>query len=236
MIPATDTPVETHAGAQHFCRTVRAIDEVGPDPHVFVAGCGKGHEALFIRKELGGSLAGVDIGQEWDPDLGSDVDGFELTAASVLDLPFNANSFDIVFYHHVIEHVSDPAQSLRELARVLRPGGVIYIGTPNRHRAVGYVGSYGATAMQKLQWNMTDYRARLANRFRNELGAHAGFAENELCGLVGDEFVDVRVLTGDYLRFKYGKRLSERALRTITARPVREFAAPSVYVIARKAR
>jgi len=37
--------------------------------------------------------------------------------------------------------------------------------------------------MQKLQWNLSDYRSRLMNRFRNELGAHAGFSEKELSSL-----------------------------------------------------
>jgi hypothetical protein len=43
----------THAGAKHFCRTVWSVGGLGPGPRVFVAGCGKGHEALFIRRELG---------------------------------------------------------------------------------------------------------------------------------------------------------------------------------------
>jgi ubiquinone/menaquinone biosynthesis C-methylase UbiE len=133
-----------------------------------VAGCGLGHEALFIRKELGGPVIGVDVAVQWDPAMnsGADLSDFELLPARVTDLPFAADNFDIVFYHHVIEHVSNPAGSLRELARVLRPGGLIYVGTPNRHRAVGYLGSFEATTRQKLQWNLSEYRARLTGRFR----------------------------------------------------------------------
>ena len=134
----------------------------------------------------------------------------------------------------MIEHVSDPAGSLRELARILRQGGLIYVGTPNRHRAIGYLGSFEATAMQKLRWNLSDYRARLTNRFRNEFGEHAGFSEKELRGLLAVDFTDIRFLTGDYLRFKYGERLPELFLGAVCSRGLRDVAAPSVYAIARR--
>jgi SAM-dependent methyltransferase len=227
---------ETHAGAQHFCQTVWSADGIGPRPRVLVAGCGKGHEAIFIRQELGGSVVGVDIGEQWDPSLGADVPDFRLLAGSILKLPFANSSFDAVFYHHVIEHVDDPAGSLRELVRVLRPGGLIYVGTPNRHRAVGYLGSFDATTTQKLRWNLNDYKARLTNRFRNELGAHAGFSEKELRGLLAADFTDIRFLTGEYMRFKYGERLPEMFVRAACSRSLREVAAPSVYAVARRPR
>jgi SAM-dependent methyltransferase len=225
---------ETHAGAQHFCSTVRSAGGLGPKPRVLVAGCGKGHEALFIRGELGGSVVGVDISEQWDSSLGADVPDFRLTTGSILELAFADGSFDAVFYHHVIEHVDDPAGSLRELARVLRPGGLIYVGTPNRHRAVGYLGSFEATAMEKLQWNLIDYRARATNRFRNDRGAHAGFSERELRRLLAAEFTDIHFLTGEYLRFKYGDRLPGLLFRAACSRGLRDVAAPSVYAIARR--
>lgn len=227
---------DSHAGVQHFCRVIPSLGNLGPRPRMLVAGCGKGDEALVIRKELGGQVIGVDVAVQWDPAMnsGADVSDFELLPASVLDLPFAADSFDFIFYHHVIEHVSDPTGSLRELARVLRPGGLIYIGTPNRHRAVGYLGSFGTTTMQKVRWNLSDYRSRLKNQFRNELGAHAGFSEKELSSLLGVRFTDIRVLTSDYLQFKYGGRLPQPVLRAVCSRALRGVAAPSVYFVAQK--
>jgi glycosyltransferase involved in cell wall biosynthesis/2-polyprenyl-3-methyl-5-hydroxy-6-metoxy-1,4-benzoquinol methylase len=225
---------ETHVGAQYFCRTVQSAGGLGAEPRLLVAGCGKGHEALFIRNELGGSVVGVDIDEQWDSSMDGGVKDFRLLAGSILELPFADASFDAVFYHHVIEHVDEPDGSLRELARVLRPGGLIFVGTPNRHRAVGYLGSFDASTADKLRWNLSDYKARVTNRFRNELGAHAGFSEKELHGLLEADFTDIRFITDDYLRFKYGRRVPELLLSAVCSRGVRDVASPSVYAIARK--
>lgn len=46
-------------------------------------------------------------------------------------LPFTDASFDIVLSHHVIEHVDDHDGHVAEMRRVLAPGGVAYLGTPN---------------------------------------------------------------------------------------------------------
>ena len=44
--------------------------------------------------------------------------------ADILDLPFEDNSFDVVFCNHVLEHIEDDTKAMRELYRVLKPKGM----------------------------------------------------------------------------------------------------------------
>lgn len=47
-------------------------------------------------------------------------------------LPFPSNTFDLVLSHEVIEHVHDDRQAVREMVRVLKPGGRLLLFCPNR--------------------------------------------------------------------------------------------------------
>ena len=44
--------------------------------------------------------------------------------ADICNLPFDENSFDIVFCNHVLEHITDDTKAMQELYRVLKPGGM----------------------------------------------------------------------------------------------------------------
>ncbi len=44
--------------------------------------------------------------------------------ADICDLPFQDNSFDMVFANHVLEHIEDDNKAMHELFRVLKPGGM----------------------------------------------------------------------------------------------------------------
>lgn len=48
----------------------------------------------------------------------------------VTDIPYSAASFDWVLCNHVLEHVPDDAKALREIYRVLKPGGFAILQTP----------------------------------------------------------------------------------------------------------
>ncbi len=50
--------------------------------------------------------------------------------SSALQIPFVANAFDTVVSTEVLEHVPNPLQAMREMRRVLKPGGFLILSTP----------------------------------------------------------------------------------------------------------
>jgi ubiquinone/menaquinone biosynthesis C-methylase UbiE len=103
-------------------------------------GVGTGRIALpFIQ--AGYSYTGIDISdammdrlrEKLANDPAASTYNYELRQADATRLPFDDNSFDVVIAFHVLHLVGDRLQTLREVKRVLRPGGVFlsaYDGAP----------------------------------------------------------------------------------------------------------
>lgn len=236
----TGPAIDTHAGVRFCVRMWRTLEPAWRDrsPRVLVAGCGAGHEAAYLSHQLGARVTAFDLDLAGPPEPFADWPSLEFRQADVCHLPFDDAAFDLVFYHHVIEHVADPARSLEEIARVLRPSGWLFVGTPNRHRVVSALGAHQQRDWQrswrnKLGENLGDWKARLTGRFRNELGAHAGFSTRELDRMLRRHFADRRWLTGQYLRFKYARGCKALLVHLATLRPWLDLAAPSIYAMCR---
>lgn len=85
-----------------------------------------------------GEVAQV-VGADIDPIV---LDNDELDEAHIVDgtrLPFEANCFDIAFSDYVLEHVEFPEPFLKEIYRVLKPGGIFFFRTPNRYHYVSLI-------------------------------------------------------------------------------------------------
>ena len=54
-----------------------------------------------------------------------------LFLADILDYPAQDNFFDIIFFNHVLEHVPDNGKALETILRILKPMGLLVLGTPN---------------------------------------------------------------------------------------------------------
>jgi ubiquinone/menaquinone biosynthesis C-methylase UbiE len=100
---------------------------------VLDAGCGGGGMPLSLAEEVTW-VAGIDLVDRFR-DAGTrlaaqrGVRNLVFLQANGLALPFGDRAFDAVLSHAVIEHVSDASLYLRECARVLRPGGWMYLST-----------------------------------------------------------------------------------------------------------
>jgi SAM-dependent methyltransferase len=153
---------------------------------VLVVGCGTGREAAQLATALGAAVTGIDIAPRFDPAAAA-IATLRHGDATALDFP--DGSFDLVYSYHALEHIPDFRRALREMRRVLANNGSYFIGTPNRTRLVGYLGSQGTSLRKKILWNANDWGARLRGKFRNECGAHAGYTcaelESELCAAIG---------------------------------------------------
>ncbi|MBN1303841.1 MAG: class I SAM-dependent methyltransferase [Anaerolineales bacterium] len=51
--------------------------------------------------------------------------------ASAEELPFAGQSFGVVIIKHIVEHLPHPEQAIAELSRIVEPGGVLILSTPN---------------------------------------------------------------------------------------------------------
>lgn len=141
-------------------------------PRLLVVGCGQGIEAAVLAQDLNAQVVGIDIEGHFDPRA---VERVTLQLGDAMALTFDDASFDIVYSFHALEHITDPHRALSEMHRVLRPGGLGCIGTPNRARLVDYVGG-NSTWKQKLAWNLgrlAHAPARtLSQRIRGPRGLH----------------------------------------------------------------
>jgi len=50
--------------------------------------------------------------------------------ADICDLPFQNQSFDVIFCNHVLEHIPDDTKAMQELFRILKPGGMAILQIP----------------------------------------------------------------------------------------------------------
>lgn len=102
------------------------LHDILPHGGVWVdIGAGPGILKEELHRQFGVPIWGV----ERDPTL--PVVRERMITGDALSLPFRSASVDVVFFNHVLEHIPEGEKALQEISRILKPGGKLYVATPN---------------------------------------------------------------------------------------------------------
>ena len=145
----------------------RAADIVEGDILEIGTGMGYGVEIIAPRAKRFISI---------DKDLPQNIlqlENVEYFDMEVPPIDFENCSFDAVVSFQVIEHIEEDIEFVREVARVLRPGGKFVVSTPN-----------APMSLTRNPWHVREYNA---DELRNILECH--FSKVTAYGVVGDETI-----------------------------------------------
>ncbi len=110
-----------------------ALGKAGSQATVLDCGIGSGALAIALSSILSESpkFCGIDLSGEMlvraDAEMRQAGLTPELRQADILSIPYADNSFNFVMAAHVLEHLPEPQQALREMVRVLKPGGMLFV-------------------------------------------------------------------------------------------------------------
>jgi SAM-dependent methyltransferase/uncharacterized small protein (DUF1192 family) len=100
---------------------------------VLDAGCGTGYGCRLLAAAGAREVVGVDIAGAVLEAVGPEMpESVQLRVGDLRQLDLDDDSFELVVCFEVIEHVEDPGSVLDELVRVLAPGGLLLVSSPNR--------------------------------------------------------------------------------------------------------
>lgn len=108
---------------------------------VLECGCGAGPDTEVLlslgARVLSVDLAGTDQASENVGGAGKPV---QFVQASIMDLPLRKEAFDVVFCHRVLQHTSNPKQTLAHILQFVKPDGAVFVH------------SYSNSLHQRLRW------------------------------------------------------------------------------------
>lgn len=107
-------------------------------PVIADVGCDRGIIKRFVPPVKGAVWIGLDMDIERE---GIHLAGYDRLVEADFDvgLPLPAESVDIAILSHVLEHLPRPEFTLREIFRILRPGGLLLVGVPTAPKFVAVV-------------------------------------------------------------------------------------------------
>lgn len=113
----------------------------GPGKQALDIGCREGMQSEWLKSK-GYTVTSIDVEKIYPEALIVDANQ---------DLPFEDSSFDLIWCSEVIEHLEDPFHFRSEVDRLLKPGGMLALTTPNSHFWFYFVAKLFGKSAKELQ-------------------------------------------------------------------------------------
>lgn len=111
-------------------------------------GCGLGNFCRFIKaRNFLLDVWGVDFSAYAIKKAKKITDNVNYVVSDAYNLPFENYSFDFITAQEIIEHLNEPIDFLKELKRVVKPGGIVFLTTPWR----GITNKQGVLSEEHIQ-------------------------------------------------------------------------------------
>ncbi len=186
-------------------------------------GCGVGMYVEHISP-FGGTVIGLEY--DFDRTIEGRTRSPHILNAAGENLPILSSTFDLILSHEVIEHVQDDRAAIREMIRVLKPGGRIVLFCPNR----GYpVETHGIYWNGNYHFGNKLFVNYLPRKLRDKLAPHVRvYSKRDLLKLFDDlpvNFIEQTVIFGAYdniiARFGILGRLLRAVLQFLEKTPLK---------------
>ncbi len=196
----------------HMLQQARAQLAGHSDPVMFLdVGCSSG-SVLAVARQCGFTIHGVEPAPKAAETAGR-IEDAEVFNGFLHEAQYPDNHFDIITLFEVIEHLTDPISLIREIGRILKPGGLLLIGTGN-------AGSWTVQALGN-RWEYFDIKRH---------GGHISFFTPESMALLAEksglELADIntkRVNLGEKKDVSWLFYQFNRVMRELLALPARWF-------------
>lgn len=113
---------------KRYLSLLRRFEPFKKNSRLLDIGCGGGH-FISTAQNKGWKAIGTDISREAIQICKEK--NLKVRCGNISELNFQSNYFDIITMFEVMEHLDNPRGTLEQIHKILRPGGLLYITTPN---------------------------------------------------------------------------------------------------------
>lgn len=167
--------------------------------HLSYTGQDFGQYTVDVKGRIGSAPLNEQVAYEY-----GDID----VVSNIWDIPLDAESFDVVLCTEVIEHVPYPIETVRELARLLRPGGTLILTAPSN--ALRHQDPFFFTSGFSDRWfERILPEAGLQIKTLDELGDYYSWMKVEMARTAGAHGWGARILMAPAFFYFAGKKPTE---------------------------